>query len=149
MSGMGTFEFEHFRIRRAVAKVLGVTAGKNIYYSACDMDPAAQLVLAAHPEATRPQHIFTNLLDVIPDKDRKRLQAALDTNLQELLDAQKKLKARKITKAKLDLIKNRLSIKTLSELTGNSPRRRGPTPPSSQSSIMLIPHILHGVIHHF
>lgn len=72
-SGVGTAEVVVATslefLRRKGHKVDGCAT----YREACDIDPACRSLLASHEIASRPQHIYIDLMDRVPDHVRKIL----------------------------------------------------------------------------
>ena len=101
-SGTGSFESGVHRACLCAADSLGLDQAEiqDIhFYSATELDETARRVLAGHPNSTRPEHIFGNVLDRVPEKYRDDIT---DTELKFLTlwqDTKNDYKAKNITKA--------------------------------------------------
>ena len=72
-SGTGSYEAMSKHVLDRAAKELGLESANIVYYAACDSDPAARYALLNHRAATRPMHVFDDVLGRLPPRTHDEL----------------------------------------------------------------------------
>ena len=88
-SGLGSDALvAHMIEERAAASGIGgaLLAGSHVH-AACDISEACQQVLLCHTGKHKPKHVFTDIVQLIPEKDRVAMQCALDQHRSKVEDA--------------------------------------------------------------
>ena len=99
-SGTGTYEAVLHRIMTCAAKTSAASAKPQlIMYSACEVCPLARAVLASHPAASRPRHIFGDILDRVPAAVLSDLRAVEQHYMKLWQDTKAEFALKNITKS--------------------------------------------------
>ena len=96
-TGFGCLELVINANRKLLARLLGVVPGPIVFYAAWELSKAAQTALLNHT-ATRPLHLFEDVLQRVPGFERGELTRGVDEKLQTLALAKKECKLGSITR---------------------------------------------------
>jgi hypothetical protein len=99
-SGTGGFELAV----DAVVTAAGVSLDKVpniVYYSACDSSESARQALLSHSPRTRPEHVFGDMLERVPDRELQELKALEQTTLGMWEHAKEEVRLGGMTKKEL------------------------------------------------
>lgn len=102
-SGQGTVECAAAMVVDAYGSA-EASPSKLVVYSACDCSPLSQKALQAHLPASRPRHVFTNILDRLYEFDRERLSGIAG----EVLAKWKQVASQPLPKAEMNAYKAKL-----------------------------------------
>jgi hypothetical protein len=114
-SGSGAFEIALDEVRRILASLLSVDAGQLIRYAVWEKDLHARGILLASEEH-RPAHLFGDYSGNLLPVDRQRLQMFLDSQLDKLASAKRRLKQNEISRPSYKAMASELSMETLETL---------------------------------